>query len=107
MISKELFVKTMQRLEKIDFQMEEVDEALHSLCSDFGGFYISEALEIPLAILREIFNDAETDWLGYFCFERKFLHDTKLGYVRDENDNPIDLSTWEKIYDFLINNMEG
>lgn len=107
MISKELFVKTMQRLEKIDFQMNEVDGALHGLCPDFGGFYISEALEIPLAILREMFNDQETDWLGYLTFERKFLNDWQAGYVRDENGNDIDLSTWDKVYDFLIENMEG
>ena len=107
MISKETFVKTMQRLEKIDFQMNEVDEAFHALCSNFGGFYISEALEIPLSILREMFNDKETDWLGYLAFDRKFLNDWKGGYVRDENGNDVDLSTWDKVYDFLIENMEG
>ena len=106
MISKETFVKVMQRLEKIDFQMNEVDATFHALCPDFGGFYISEALEIPLSILRETFNDKETDWLGYLCFERNFLHDWQAGYVRDENGNNIDLSTWDKVYDFLIENME-
>ena len=40
MISKDVFVNTMTRLELLDKRMEEVDIALKNLCPDFNGFYV-------------------------------------------------------------------
>ena len=37
-------------------------------------------------------------------FELDWLHDWKPGDVL-VNNKPVDLSTWDKAYDFLINNM--
>lgn len=100
MISKETFVKTMQRLETLECQIDDVDAALHALSPDAGGFYIPEATAITIDLLREMFDD-EDDLLGYFVYALNFLHDYKLGYVLDENENPVDVGTWEKVYDFL------
>ena len=105
MISKEVFVKTMQRLESLERHMDDVDAALHTLSPDFGGFYIPEATAIAMDLLREMFDD-EDNLLGYFVYELNFLHEYKFGYVLDENDNPVDVSTWEKVYDFLTYNEE-
>lgn len=105
MISKEMFVKIMQRLETLERQMDDVDEALHALSPDCGGFYIPEAISIVMDMLHEMFDD-EDDLLGYFVYELNFLHDYQFGYVLDENDNPVDVSTWDKVYDFLMYNEE-
>lgn len=106
MISKESFVKTMQRLEDLERKMDDVDTALHALSPDFGGFYIPETISITIDLLREIFKD-ESDMLEYLVYELDYLNEFKLGYVLDENDDPVDLSTWDKVYDFLIESMEG
>ena len=105
MISKGRFVSTMERLQEVERKMDKVDEALYDLSPDFGGFHIPDVLEITLDVLVDIFND-KNDWIDYFINELDFLKDYKMGCVRDGNDVPIDLSTWDKVYDFLIENME-
>ena len=106
MISKETFVNTMTRLELLDDHMSDVDTALRALSPDFCGFYIPEVVQIVLDLLKDAFND-DNDWIGYLVCEQDFLHSLKPGDVLDENNNPIDLDSWEKVYDFLIENMEG
>lgn len=105
MISKETFVNTMTRLELLDKHMEDVDVALRALSSDFNGFYIPEVVQIVLDILKDAFND-KYDWIGYCVCEKDFLHSLKPDDVLDRDGNPIDLTSWEKVYDYLIKNME-
>ena len=105
MISKELFVKTMNKLESLDDKMSDVDIALHALSPDFGGFYIPDTIEIVMDILKEDLKD-KYDFLEYCVYEHDFLHTLKPENVRDENDNPVDLTSWSKVYDFLTDSME-
>lgn len=107
MISKEAFINTMHRLEALDNKMDKADAALKELSPDFCGLYIPEVLDITVDILHDVFNDYENDSLGYFIYELDFLRKFKMGCVIDAHGNPTDLSTWDKVYDFLIENMEG
>ena len=77
MISKDVFVNTMTRLELLDKRMGDVDVALRNLCPDFNDFYVPETIDIVLDMLKDDFND-KYDWIEY----------------------------WEKVYDYLIENME-
>lgn len=106
MISKETFVGIMYRLENLERNIDGVDDALHTLSPDFGGFHIPEAIDITLDLLREIFNDNTHELLEYFVYELDFLNKYKSGCVVDEDGNPVDLSTWGNVYDFLIKCME-
>lgn len=106
MISKELFVKTMERLEDFDHNMDAVDEAMHTLSPDFCRFYIPEVSAMTIEVLEEVFNDNE-GWLAYCVYELDYLEKYKPGMVLDQYIMPVDLSTWEKVYDFLIENMEA
>lgn len=105
MISKELFVKTMQRLEILNDKMNAVDDALSDLSQDFCGFYIPEIVDIVVDLLTEMFKNKE-EWLFYCVYENDFLHTLKPDMVRDALNNPIDLTSWDKVYDFLIKKME-
>lgn len=105
MISKDVFVNTMTRLELLDKRMEEVDIALKNLCPDFNGFYVPETIDIVLDLLKDVFND-KCDWIEYFVYELDWLTKYREGCITDKNGESIDLSSWEKIYDFLIENME-
>jgi hypothetical protein len=103
MISKETFVKTMTRLEALDNKMDNVDVAMKALSSDFCGFYIPEILDITMTMLEDIFKDTHR-WLSYFIFELDWLHNYEENDVL-VNDMPVDVSTWDKVYEFLIWNM--
>lgn len=106
MISKDTFVNVMMRLEELDKKMDNVDNALRELSPDFGGLYVPEIMDIVVDLLEEMFKDKEDAWLSYLTFDLNWLHDHTLGKITDENYDPIDLSTWDKVYDFLIKNME-
>ena len=105
MISKDTFVQVMTRLENLDKKMDNVDNALRELSPDFCGLYVPEIMDIAVYLLEEMFNDKESHWLSYLIFDLNWLHDCHI-YKITENCQPIDLSTWDKVYDFLIKNME-
>lgn len=105
MISKEVFINVMDRLEILDKKMDAVDTALRELSPDFGGFYIQDTLDIVVEILKDVFND-EDEWILYFIYERDWLRDFELGDVIMDGE-PVDLSTWDKAYDFLIELKDG
>lgn len=106
MISKDTFVKTMHQLKKFDDDMNAVDEAFHKLNPDFCSFYLTTPADMVVNILEDVFEDKD-NWISYFVFELNYLDGYKPGCVLDANDEEIDVSTWEKVYDFLIENMEG
>lgn len=104
MISKEIFIKTMESLEDLNKRMEAADKAMQALCEDFGSFYICDAFNITINLLSEIFNDKENDWLGYFIWERDWLHKFKLGDIVI-GDYSVVINNWGDVYDFLISEM--
>lgn len=104
MISKETFVNTMERLETLNKNMDAIDAAFKKLSPDFCGFYITEPFDIVVDLLKESFKDKH-DLLGYFVYELDYLHKFHMGCVTQDNE-PIDLSTWDKVYDHMVNIME-
>ena len=104
MISKETFVNTMKRLEELDTKMDAVDAALKELCPDFCGLYITEPFDIIVDLLKDIFKD-KYDSLECFIYELDFLRKFHMGCVT-EDGKPIDLSTWDKVYDHLVELMK-
>ena len=105
MISKEVFVNTMERLENLNERMDAADAVMRKLCGDFGSFYIEDAFSITTNLLQAIFNDKENDWLGYFIWERDWLHNFKSGDIT-VYDESIEINGWEDAYDFLVKEME-
>lgn len=100
MITKETFVKTMERLQILDEKFDAVNNAMSRLSTDFCSFYIFEPFDITVDLLMEYFDDKE-GWLPYFIWECNWLRDLKYGDVT-VYDEPVDLSDWGKVYDFLM-----
>lgn len=103
MISKETFVRTMERIDA--FHNKEV--ALENATRAFGYGYIggeTDTLEAALVdLIREDLHDTD-DWIGYFLYERYGSLDGEC--VFDEDNTPIDTSTWEKVYDMIVSDPE-
>ena len=55
-------------------------------------------------LLERIF---DTDMISYFIYELDYGKKYKAGCVLDENMNEIDLSTPEKLYDYLVQDIES
>lgn len=100
MISKRAFVSTMNRLKKLNDKIDNLDNVVRNLCSGYGGLFLPDASEIVVDLLTEMFDDKE-GFLEYLVYEENWLTDFRIGDVT-VNDKDIDLSTWDKVYDFFI-----
>lgn len=106
-ISKKLFIETMNGMKEYDAKMNAVDAALKELDRDFGGLYITAPFDLIIPVLEEIFHDKEEGWLSYFAYEKDWLRTYEPGDVTDKDGNEIDVSTWDRVYDFLTEEMEA
>lgn len=100
MISKEVFVNTMNKLQDLDKKMDAADKAFKALDSDFCSFYVTGIFDTTFDLLKEAINDND-DWIGYFVYERDWLRDYELGDIED-NGVPVKIENWEDVYDFII-----
>lgn len=105
MISKEDFIKTLENVRKVNDYGEDLNKLYRKY--DLDGYLFQPGCTIDvLRLLHIIFGDADKDeWISYFVFELNFGKNWKPGMVT-ENKKDIDLSTIEKLYDFLINNQK-
>jgi len=107
MITKEQFCKTIKWLENFEARCEGVDKALSALSDCFcSGFFIPDVSDTIVELLSASLND-DTDMLGYCIFELDFLKHYTDGCVTEEDGTSIDLSTWEKVYDYLVDNLHN
>lgn len=105
MISKETFIRTIEKLQALDEKFNNLNEAFRQFNGDFCEFYIFEPFDIVLELLEEVMDDKD-GWLAYFVFEQDWLKDLQSGDVTVGNE-PVDLSDWGKVYDFLMEGKEN
>lgn len=105
MISKEEFIRIINRLKETDEIKNKVNDLIRnstdSIISDFteaGSLMICHE-DIVVKLLEKMFNDGET--LSYWIYELGYGKKYKAGCISDENGD-IDISTTEKLYEYLI-----
>jgi len=108
--NKEIFLQVMEKLEK-QFEVDEKCKNAFSviLPGTHCGFYDNVNLTNAFFELLEfIMEDDKTPcWdstISYFVYDLKFGKEYKEGCVLDKNNKPIDISTVEKLWDYLIKN---
>lgn len=109
MIGKETFVKTMMALEKYNKESDDLTDALCAFSPETDINFVMNftLVNAVIDILREQFDDADSDWLSYFMYDCDYL---KNDYCRsiEVGGKLLDplIYTLEDVYDFLIKNME-
>lgn len=109
MISKEKFVSIINEMKELH-EMEDKINNLGRNCSndsirDFGFFsYMTCQDDTILDLLCTIFNDH--DIISWWIYDLEFGNRYTDGCITEDNGKTIiDLSTAEKLYDYLIKNM--
>lgn len=109
MISKEKFVEIINRLKSYNELQNKINdlfkENIDNKEMDFmnaGSICIGHE-SVVVYLLEKMF---DTDMISYFIYELDYGEKYKAGCVLDENMNEIDLSTAEKLYDYLIKETE-
>ena len=110
MITKERFIQIIKRLENYNKLQEQINslfaECIDNKENDFcnaGSICIGHE-SVVVYLLERMF---DTDMISYFIYELDYGEKYKKGCVLDENMNEIDLSTAEKMYDYLVKSLES
>lgn len=113
MISKEEFVKIIERLKETNDFVDETNEKARKLQDAIrSDFFNAMSLsisheEIAVQLLENMFNDE--DIISWWIYELDYGREYKKGCIQEEKEGKIvnvDVSTAEKLYDYLIKNME-
>lgn len=106
MIDKKTFVSIIEKLKevnnfvnKVNSEARKLDDAIISDFFNASSLSISHE-NIVLELLENMFDDK--DILSWWLYELDYGRKFKMGYMTDEKGNNIDLSTAEKLYDYLL-----
>ena len=109
-ISKEKFVEIINRLKNYNELQDKIDELfkdnIENREKDFmnaGSICVGHE-SVVVKLLEKMF---DTDIISYWIYELNYGKEYTDGCVLDENMNEIDLSTVEKLYDYLIKSLES
>lgn len=107
-MDKELFVNTIRQMEELYIEQEKFNDMLKSIDNEFGGGYIhSKSIDILYNLLKELVNDKQDDWIGYYLWELDFGKKYEDGMITEADGTIIKLSTPEELYDLIISETQN
>lgn len=108
MITKQEFVEIINRLRDYNDLQDKIQDLfkdnIDNQENDFmnaGSICIGHE-KIVVKLLENMFNDKDT--LSWWLYEQDYGKSFKIGYLED-NGEKVDLTTSEKLYDYLIKTM--
>lgn len=101
MLSKETFVKTINFLKERNDKVEEINKLFTEEFEDSIFYPYFKYEHVVVKLLTEIMKD-KGDWIEYYLYECDYGNDIKPDSVQEEDGTPIDITTPEKLYEFLI-----
>lgn len=111
LISKEEFCKIIKRLRDYNDLQDKIQDLFRDNIDnqemDFmnaGSICIGHET-IVVELLENMFND-KNGWISWWTFERDYGRDVLATDVKDNNGKYIDLTTPEKLYDYLVKGVE-
>lgn len=113
MISKKKFVEIINRLKATNDTVEQINDILRN-CRDtveadfiYGSSLMICHQDIVIELLTDMFEDGDT--ISWWVYDLDFGKDFLIGCMSFERNGEIiipDLSTTEKLYDYLIEERE-
>ena len=101
MISKELFVETINFMKERNDAIDRINRELSVEFEDSTFYPYFRYEEMLVKVLKATMHD-EGDWIRYFLYEGNYGEDLKPDSVSEADGTPIDITTSEKLYDFLV-----
>jgi len=105
MITKDNFIRFISAIKTQHERDVKFSDAMKEAFIDFQGWYNNEeVLSVIEEYLIDIFND-KGEWIPYFIYDLDFGKEWTKDCCSSDGKS-IDISTVDKLYDFLIKNME-
>ena len=105
-LSKEEFCSILERLKEAKDLVDKVDDLFNKSRENIENDFVNGAsLQIShestvVKLLKFIMNDQD-DLIGYFIYELDYGRKYEAGMIQDENGKDIDISSSEKVYDYI------
>lgn len=110
MLSKEVFIEALNKLQKICKAEENLYNASDAAIHLFEWTPFANMIDMYVKVLENAMEVIIDDRLGsvisYFIYDLDFGKDYKPGYYIDD-DKDIDISTAEKLYDYILTMKKG
>ena len=110
MISKEKFVEIINRLKSYNELQNKINDLFRDNIDnkemDFvnaGSICVGHE-SVVVYLLENMF---DTDMISYWIYELNYGEEYEEGCVLDENMQVVDISTAEKLYDYLVQAIES
>lgn len=110
LVSKEKFVEIVNRLKQTDETVDTINEIFNNTIDSKTSDFMNAASlmicheDIVVELLKIMFNDKDT--ITWWLYELDYGKQYTDGCITELDGTIIDLSTPEKLYDYLIDNME-
>lgn len=105
-MNKDLFIDTINQIEELHRESEEVNSVLKKIDPEFGGGYIhNKSITILENLVKALVND-QYDNIGYYMWEIDFGKGYKDGMITDADGNNIRLSNASELYDLIMSDNE-
>lgn len=103
MVMREKFVEWMTTWADLIRKERELTDFLHKrgVFVELDGQWDRD--DLLMAVLQDAMHD-EYDWIPYFVWERDCNLDGEC--VKDADGNPIDTSSWSKVYDLIVSDAD-
>ena len=107
MISKKRFVRVLNFIKKMHEVEDEVNDAFRRNKMEFNSFSFCDYENELFELLADCVND-ENDWISWWLYDANYGKDIENGglYVENEDGSKIDLTTPEKLYDYLAKGLD-
>lgn len=111
-LTKEEFIYYIDELQKLHESSEKLNDALFNYdeCSDFSGFSNFRALSLVTDLLEKLMDDPKDEYgystITYFTDELEYGTKWHEGCFTEADGTPIDISTSEKLYQYLVKEHE-
>lgn len=107
MISKELFVSTIEEIEKEMKRIDAFNDALSEACDGFpiitiGSGYLDALLDVLNAEFGESGRDSTISWWLFEDVEKKIWISPKHPANNTGKEIEVDVSTPDRLYDYLV-----
>lgn len=109
MLNKEKFVEIIEKLKKTNDFVDEVNDKARKLDDAIiSDFFNASSLSISheSIVVELLENMFDTDIINWWIYELDYGRKYKEGCIQDCNGKNIDLSTVEKLYDYLVKELE-
>lgn len=108
MISKQEFIRIINHIKEVNQFVDETNKKARGLNDAIiSDFFNASSLSISfeddlIKVLENMFN---TDLINWWLYELDFGQTFEIGDLVEQNGDKPDLSTAEKLYDYLVQNL--